>query len=149
LDGEIGGGGGGGEMSHLASGFGGVFFVEVETGFGNGEGAGERWGSRSVRCPEPEVAEEVDDGGGANDGGVPEGKIADGAHVLFELRGDTGALACMIGVVRARGHFIDQQLTRGGEEELDAEESFKPDLVGDSDGNVGRLLGDMVRETRG
>ncbi len=73
-----------------------------------GGGAGGT-GDGGTFCGEPEVAEEVDDGGGAEDVGRAEGEVADGADVLFELAGDAGALAGVVGVVGAGGEFVDEE----------------------------------------
>ena len=58
---------------------------------------------------EPEVAEEVGDGAGLDDGGGAEGQVADGADELLELAGDAGAFAGVVAVVGAGGELVDQQ----------------------------------------
>ena len=53
--------------------------------------------------------------------GIAEGQAADGAELLLELAGDAGVNGEMPGVVRARCHFVEQELVVGREEEFDAE----------------------------
>src|ERR1700691_6611879 len=103
-------------MAHLAAFAGLVFLVQVDANPWNGQRAIEmrcvttpssfaRGGPRVI---EPEIAEQVGDGGRLYNRHVPQGKVADGAHQLLELAGDAGAFAGVVAVVRARGEFVDE-----------------------------------------
>ena len=67
-----------------------------------------------------------------------ERQAADGAQLLLELAGDMGINRQMPGVVRARGHFVDQQPAVCRQEELDAEHADHlqrlENRAGDGDG---------------
>ena len=71
----------GGKVSHLTSFFGNFLFIKVDADAGHGH----RFVKGGMRVIEPEVAEQVDDGGGVKDFSGSERKIADGADTLLEL----------------------------------------------------------------
>ena len=136
-------------MSHFASTSRPELFVQVELYARNGKGLIEAGLSGATAFVEPDVAEQVDDGGGLNDGCVAQGKIADGPDVLLKLAGDAGAFAGMVAVVGPRRELIDEQVAVGGEEHLNGQQTFELECIGDGGGEVVCLRGERVGEWRG
>ncbi len=62
-------------------------------------------------------------------------QAAQGAHLLLELAGDAGVDGVVTAVVRARRHFVDDQLA-AADEELDRHGADVAELFGDASGDI-------------
>ncbi len=136
-------------MSHLATASRPELFVQVELHSRDGKRFIKAGLTRMSVRVEPDVAEEVDDSGGLDDGGISKGQIADGADVLLKLAGHAGAFAGVITVVRARREFVDEQLGIGGEKHFHGKETFELEGVGDRRCEVVSFRSEGAREGRG
>ena len=63
---------------------------------------------------------------------IAERQIASSANQLLKLAGDASALALVIAVVRARGEFVDEQLTLFRHEHLHAKQALDAELRDDA-----------------
>src|SRR5712664_1353423 len=96
----FGGCGAEGDVAEFAAGARG-FAIEVEVGVGNGEdfsGIGE-------------VADEVEHGAVAGGSRGAEREAKDGAEMVLELAGDGAFDGPVSGIVDARSHFVDEELS--------------------------------------